>query len=195
MTRVLVVGAGALGSHVVQFLRSVPEISMRVVDDDRVEAKNVASQFHSKPNVSKSKVVSLSQTMNFLFGVKVETIPHRLVADNAAELVRPVGFTGLVIDCLDNADSRRVLQNAVRALNVPCLHGALAADGAFGRVVWDEVFTIDQEDAQGAATCAGGEHLPFIAICAGYLARAAQAYLEQDRKIGFHIHPSGAISI
>jgi hypothetical protein len=106
-----------------------------------------------------------------------------------------VGLTGLVIDCLDNAASRRVLQNAVRALNVPCLHGALAADGAFGRVVWNEQFTIDEEDAQGAATCAGGEHLPFIAICAGYLARAAQVYLDQDKKIGFHIHPSGAISV
>lgn len=195
MTRVLVVGAGALGSHVVQFMRSVKDVSLRVIDDDRVDTKNTLSQFHGKPSVGKSKVVSLSQTMNFLFGIKVETIPHRLVEDNVMELVRPVGLTGLVIDCLDNGASRRTLQKAVRALNVQCLHGALAADGGLGRIVWDQFFTVDDEDVQGATTCQGGEHLPFVSICAGYLAYSAQLFLEKDQKRGFHVFPSGAICL
>jgi molybdopterin/thiamine biosynthesis adenylyltransferase len=188
---VLVVGVGALGSHVVQFMRNV-DANIRVCDFDRVDAKNTQSQFHSKSNLGKSKVLSLSQTMQFLFGTRIETIPHRLVQVNALELLRPAG---LVIDCLDNFESRTVLQLAVRSLARPCLHGALAADGGFGRVVWDETFLIDQEDSQGAATCEGGEHLPFICMVSSYLAQAAKMFLEKGRRVGFHIHPTGAISI
>lgn len=185
---VVVVGVGALGSHVVQLLRNAGA-SIRVVDFDRVEQRNVASQFHGKPSIGKAKVVSLQQTMQFLFGVKIDAVPHRLVADNARELL---GKADLVIDCLDNGASRRVVQELARAANIACVHGALAADGSFGRVVWDEDFVIDDEPAAGAATCENGEHLPFIALTAAYLARAAQAFLKSGERCGFHVHPGGA---
>lgn len=184
----MVVGVGALGSHVVQFLRNAGA-SIRVVDFDRVEQRNVASQFHGKPCVGKAKVVSLQQTMAFLFGVKIDAVPHKLVADNARELL---GKAALVVDCLDNGSSRRLVQETVRAAKTPCVHGALAADGSFGRVVWDEDFVVDDEPAAGAATCENGEHLPFIALTAAYLARAAQTFLKSGEHSGYHVHPGGA---
>ena len=48
---VIVVGVGALGSHVVQLLRNA-DATIRVIDFDKVEQKNVASQFHGKPGAS-----------------------------------------------------------------------------------------------------------------------------------------------
>lgn len=188
MKTVVIVGVGALGSHVVQFLRN--EAALRVVDFDRVEQKNVLAQFHSKPSVSKGKVQSIQQTMQFLFGLKVEGIPHKLVAENAKEIL---ARADLVIDCLDNGASRTVVQQHVRAAGIPCLHGALAADGGYGRVAWDEGFVIDYEGGAGAATCEGGEHLPFIGIVSAYIARAAQVFLKDGRKIGFEVSPAGVI--
>jgi molybdopterin-synthase adenylyltransferase len=188
MKTILVVGVGALGSHVVQLLRNV-DATIRVVDFDRVEQKNVASQFHAKQTVGKSKVVGLQQTMQFLFGLKIEVVPHKLVAENASELL---GKADLVVDCLDNGASRRLVQVFVRAHSIACLHGALAADGTFGRVVWDEDFAIDDEPGEGAATCDDGDHLPFIATTAALLARAAAAFLKTGDKFGFQIHPGGA---
>jgi molybdopterin/thiamine biosynthesis adenylyltransferase len=190
VSAVVVVGVGALGSHAVQFLRGAGA-AIRVIDFDRVEQRNVASQFHGKPSVGKAKVVSLQQTMAFLFGTKIDVIPHKLAEENARELL---GRADLVVDCLDNGAARRVVQTFVRAASIPCVHGALAADGAFGRVIWDEHFTIDDEPAAGAATCENGDHLPFIAITAAYLARAAQSFLKGGEKIGYHIHPGGTIS-
>jgi molybdopterin-synthase adenylyltransferase len=190
MSNVTLVGAGALGSHAVQFLRGTGA-DLRVIDFDRVEQRNVASQFHGKSSVGKSKVQSLQQTMAFLFGTKIDAIPHKLVAENARELL---GRTDLVVDCLDNGASRRLVQEVVRAGGVPCVHGALAADGSFGRVIWDDRFTVDDEPEAGAATCEDGAHLPFIAITAAYLARAVQSFLKAGEKIGYHIHPGGAIS-
>jgi molybdopterin/thiamine biosynthesis adenylyltransferase len=188
MKTILVVGVGALGSHVVQLIRNAGA-TIRVVDFDRVEQKNVASQFHAKQSVGKSKVVGLQQTMQFLFGLKIEVVPHKLVAENATELL---GKADLVVDCLDNGAARRLVQTFVRANSIACLHGALAADGTFGRVVWDEDFTIDDEPSEGAATCDDGDHLPFIATTAALLAQSAAAFLKTGDKFGYQIHPGGA---
>ena len=58
----------------------------------------------------------------------------------------------LAVDCFDNADSRIVLAEAAHARGLPLVHGALAADGTFGLVRWDERFTPDREDAPGQPT-------------------------------------------
>lgn len=187
MKRVVIVGVGALGSHVVQFLRST-EVTLKVIDFDRVEQKNVLSQFHGKPHVSKSKVQALAQSMNMLWGVKIETNPHKLTADN---VVNMLGDADLIIDCLDNGEGRRVIQRYVQAEDVPCLHGALAADGAMGRVIWDEYFRID-DGASGAATCEDGDFLPFIGMVSTYLARSAQEFLATGKKLNFQVYPLSA---
>jgi molybdopterin/thiamine biosynthesis adenylyltransferase len=189
LKNVTIVGAGALGSHLAQFLRS--EAQLKVIDFDRVEAKNVLAQFHGKSAVRQLKVTALSSVMNFLWGIKIETNSNKLVENNVEQLL---GHPDLIIDCLDNGVSRRVVQRYTRQEAIPCLHGALAADGAFGRVVW-ESFVVDDEDAAGAPTCEDGEHLPFIGIVSTYLARAAQIYLHTGKRVGFAISPVGAIQV
>ncbi|MGF1465644.1 MAG: ThiF family adenylyltransferase [Sandaracinaceae bacterium] len=190
MSRVVVVGAGALGSHVLQFLRNL-EGELAVVDFDRVELKNVLSQFHAKNTVGQKKVVGLTRSMAFLFGTKIDGTPHRLDEGNAEALL---GAASLVIDCLDNAASRRVVQSTCRDRGIPCLHGALDDAGTFGRVVWSEAFVLDEEPEGGAATCEDGAFLPFIALTAAYLAYAAQAFLTRGAKLSFSVHPGGAFA-
>jgi molybdopterin/thiamine biosynthesis adenylyltransferase len=124
MKAVTIVGVGALGSHAAQFLRNAARL--RVVDFDRVEQQNVRSQFHPRSSLGRAKVVALQQTLSFLFGTKIEAIPHKLVEDNAAELL---ARADLVLDCLDNAAARSVVERFARAHGLPCQHGALAADG------------------------------------------------------------------
>lgn len=191
MKTIVVVGVGALGSHVVQFVRNMGAMTS-IIDFDRVEQKNVQSQFHSKPNVGKTKVESLKKTMDFLFGSKIEVNSNKLVPDNAKALL---GRADLVVDCLDNGAGRRVVQAFVRANKIACLHGALAPDGQFGRVIWDEGFTIDDESGVGAATCENGEHLPFISITSSYMAHAIKAFLDNGTKMGFSVSPAGSIRI
>lgn len=187
--RVVIVGVGALGSHLVQFLRNV-RARVRVVDFDRVERKNVLSQFHAKSTAGKLKVAGLAQTMKFLYRIDIEAVPTKLTTDNVEVLLEDAD---LIIDCVDNIEARQLIKGFVAESGTPCLHGALAADGSFGRVAWDEGFEPDSEAEAGAPTCEGGEHLPFIALTASLLARAAQAYLETGRKVGFQIPPTGAV--
>ena len=188
---VTIVGVGALGSHLVQFLRN-EDISITVIDFDRVERRNVASQFHSKAHVGKQKVAALQQSMQFLYGRQISIVGNKLTKANSEVLQRKAGF---VIDCLDNGEGRRIIQNFARANGNACLHGALAADGSFGRVIWDRNFVIDDEAGAGDATCEDGEFLPFIALTAAYLARAAQIYIRDSKKVGFSISPGGVVRI
>lgn len=187
--RAVIVGVGALGSHVTQLLRNVAEL--RIVDYDRIETKNVLSQFHSKPSIGKAKVASLQQTMSFLFGTKVTIIGNKLVENNAAQLL---GEMDLIIDCLDNAEARRIVQNYARKEKVPCLHGGLAADGAFGISIWDENFEI-QEGPIGAPTCENGDQLPFIAMVSAYITISAQEFLVNNKRYGFMISPQNATRV
>lgn len=190
MSKIIVVGVGALGSHLVQFLRS-EDVSITVIDFDRVEQKNVQSQFHSKPSVGKMKSNALKQSMKFLYGRGIDAKTSKLSKDNVEALLKG----DLIIDCVDNGEARRLIQGYSRAHGIPCLHGALAPDGSFGRVIWDKDFVIDDEAGQGAATCENGEFLPFIAITSAYLARSAQIFLNEDKMIGFSISPAGAVRV
>jgi hypothetical protein len=191
MMKVTIVGVGALGSHLVQFLRN-EEVTLHVIDFDRVEQRNVASQFHSKTSVGKKKVDALKQSMAFLYGRRVSTIGHMVTKGNVGALLSEAD---LIIDCLDNGEARRLVQDWVCATGIPCLHGALSPDGSFGRVIWDKNFVIDDEAGIGTATCENGEFLPFIAIVSAYLARAAQIFLQEERMVGYSISPNGAVSV
>lgn len=187
---IVIVGVGALGSHLVQFIRN-EKVIIKVIDFDRVEQPNVMSQFHGKPGVGKNKVEALRQAMDFMFKRPLTGVSHKLVATNIDVLLK--GAT-LVVDCLDNGASRKLVQDYVRAHAVPCLHGALAPGGEFGRSIWDEQFVIDSEGA-GAATCEDGGFLPFIALTAAYMARSVQLFLQDKKKVGFSISPAGAVPV
>jgi len=131
MKPVIIVGAGALGSHVILCGRNWPN-PIRVVDFDRVEMKNTQAQFHSRMGMSRNKVQALQQAMQGMWGLKIEGIPHKLTLDNVGTVL---GDAALVLDCTDNIEARQTIQGYVRAKGIPCLHGALSADGSFGRII------------------------------------------------------------
>ena len=187
--RVCLVGVGALGSHTALLLRNLP-IQLRLIDFDKVEARNILSQFHPRTVVGRNKAQALQQTLHALYNWKVDAVPHRLSAENVEVLLADAG---LVVDCLDNAASRSLLQNFVRARAIPCVHGALAPDGQLGRVVWDDLFTIDAEDTPGQATCEGGAHLPFVASVAATLSVAIDRFVRRSECLSTQIMPAGSL--
>jgi len=185
MKSVVVVGVGALGSHLVLFLRN-EDIKLTVVDMDRVEMQNLASQFHTLLGLRKLKVQALRQSMRGLFKRDIFDYPRKLEEENVEALL---GEADLVVDCTDNIAARTLIQGFCKEQNIDLLHGALSADGEFGRCIWSEQFTADSEDVEGQATCEGGEFLPFIALVSSHLAITVQAYLKDGTKRGVQVTP------
>lgn len=188
---ITIIGIGALGSHVALLLRNL-EVGLKVVDFDRVEQKNTKAQFHTKMSLGKNKAQAFSQSLLGLFGTKVAAVPHKLTDDNARALL---GVSELVLDCTDNIEARKVIIHTCRLCKVPCLHGALAASGDFARVVWDEHFVPDAESNDGVATCVDGEHLPFFAAAASFMALEAQHFLETKKKRSYQLTPAGLVRL
>lgn len=187
--RIVVCGVGALGSTAVQYLRSL-DAELRLVDFDHVESKNLSAQWFVKQSLGKNKAEAIRLQLANFYGVKAEAMGVRLGANNAAQLL---SGAALAVDCFDNADSRIVLSESARAAGVPLVHAALAADGTFGMVRWDERFTPDREDAEGQATCEGGEHLPMIGLVGATLARTIQDFVTSGERRDYLVSLSGVM--
>jgi molybdopterin/thiamine biosynthesis adenylyltransferase len=189
---ITIVGLGALGSHVALFLRN--EDKMKLIDFDKVEQKNILAQFHSKMGLGRNKALALNQAMLGLFGLMNDGFAAKLAKDNRDVILG--GSVGsdlpkLLLDCTDNAEARRLIQDYAKKHKVPCLHGALSADGTFARVIWTEHFVLDEEGTEGEATCIDGEHLPFFAMAASVMSVEAQRFLKTGKKCSFQLTPSG----
>lgn len=186
--KIIICGAGALGSHVVYLARDL-DCRLTVIDDDRVETGNLASQWYVKQMVGRFKAEALTLQCHNFFGMRLKHHPVRLTTLNVATLL---GAADLVVDCFDNAASRQVIQDHIRQAATACLHGGLAADGAYGVVRWDDDFVIDSEDTPGQATCAGRGHLPIIMRTAAALVATIQFHLSENRRVNWNITPAGS---
>ena len=122
-----------------------------------------------------------------MFNITVEAVPYKLTRDNVELILKD---SKLVIDCTDNITARKLIQDFVRRADIPCLHGALSADGEFARIMWDEDFVADAEEGDGA-TCEDGEHLPFFATVASFLVVEVQQFLKKGKKRSWQLTPAG----
>jgi hypothetical protein len=165
------------------------DATLRLIDFDRVESKNLLAQAYVKQSVGKNKATALKLQLGNFHRVKAEAFGVRLTAQNAAELLDEAD---LLVDCFDNFEGRSLLSDYARGPDKPLVHAALAGDGSFGLVRWDARFTPDREDAEGQATCEGGEHLPMIALLASTLARAVQDFVARGEQHDSMVSLSGS---
>lgn len=186
--RIIFCGVGAVGSTAALLCRNTGA-TLRFIDFDRVESKNVLAQAFVKQSVGKNKADALKLQLRNFYGIKAESNGVRLTAQNVKQLC---GDGDLLIDGFDNIQSRELLSAFARENDKPLLHGALSGDGTFGLVRWDERFTPDAEDTEGQATCEGGEHLPIIGLLGAALARSVQEYLKDGARHDYIVSLSGA---
>src|SRR5215470_13889164 len=107
--KILFCGGGALGSHALFLARDLQH-ELAVIDFDRVETKNLASQWFVKQMVGKNKATALKMQLLNFYDVKLQDYTRRLRALDVHTRLEDVG---LVVDCFDNAESRREDQKYV----------------------------------------------------------------------------------
>jgi len=123
--RVLVVGAGGLGSPVISYLAAAGVGTLGVVDDDVVSTSNLQRQvLHGAADVGRPKTASAADAVRALDpGVAVVEHGRRLAdAEEAAALVR--GYD-LVVDGADNFPTRYLVADACEAAGVPEVWGSV----------------------------------------------------------------------
>lgn len=122
--RVLLVGAGGLGSPAIHYLAAAGVGTLGVIDDDTVDLSNLQRQIvHATPDIGRPKVESAAEraiALNPL--VTVERHHERLTADNALDLVAAYD---LVLDGADNFATRYLVSDAAEVLRKPVVWGAI----------------------------------------------------------------------
>ncbi|MGP7959269.1 ThiF family adenylyltransferase [Sanguibacter sp. A247] len=129
--RVLVVGAGGLGSPVLLYLAAAGVGTLGIVDDDVVDVSNLQRQvIHTTADVGRSKVESAADAVRALNpDVTVVTHDVRLGPENALSILS--GYD-LVVDGADNFATRYLVGDACAELGLPCVWGAVL--GGHGQV-------------------------------------------------------------
>jgi molybdopterin-synthase adenylyltransferase len=123
-SRVLVVGAGGLGSPALQYLAAAGVGTLGIVDDDEVALSNLHRQIiHGTKDVGRPKIQSAAAAIARINPfVAVEQIAARLDASNAREMVRRFD---VVLDGSDNFQTRYALSDACYYERRPLVAAAL----------------------------------------------------------------------
>ena len=123
-SKVLMLGAGGLGSPAALYLAAAGVGTIGIVDMDEVDESNLQRQIlHNLDRVGLRKVESARQTIAKLNpDVKVNTYDTRLDASNIMDII--AGYD-VIVDGADNFPSRYLLNDASVKLGIPVVHGSI----------------------------------------------------------------------
>ena len=122
--KVLVLGAGGLGSPIIQYLAAAGVGTLGIADDDVVERSNLQRQIiHRDDDIGRAKVASAADFVEEL-NPDVDVHPHeeRVTKDNIYHLIDEYDF---IVDGSDNFETRYLVNDACTLSNMPFSHGAI----------------------------------------------------------------------
>lgn len=147
--RVLVAGAGGLGSPVIAYLAAAGVGTIAVVDDDTVESSNLPRQLlhaSAAPGASKAASAAAEVTRMNPFGTGVAR-EERVTEATADDLVADVD---LVVDTTDDAVARVALHDAAARAGIPYVWGTAVGSDGMVSVFWPAA---PGHDGQGPSLC------------------------------------------
>lgn len=140
--RVLCVGAGGLGSPIIEYLAAAGVGTLGLIDDDVVSLSNLQRQVvHSTANVGRLKVESAAERVAALNPhVMTELFPLRLDGGNIAEIFRSFD---VIVDGTDNFPTRFLVADAAYALRKPLVSAAVQE--FYGSVTTLQPYVLDED--------------------------------------------------
>ena len=124
-SRILLIGAGGLGSPASLYLAAAGVGTLGIVDDDAVDATNLQRQIvHSTDRLGDSKAESAKRTLEALNpDVTVKTYIERLTSENVDRILGE-GWD-VIVDGADNFPTRYLLNDASVWHDIPVVHGSI----------------------------------------------------------------------
>ncbi|AAL80133.1 adenylyltransferase [Pyrococcus furiosus DSM 3638] len=129
---VAVVGVGGLGSPVAYYLAAAGVGTILLIDEQTPELSNLNRQIlHWEEDIEKNpKPISAKWKLErFNSNIKIETFVGRLSEENIDEVLSGVD---VIVDCLDNFETRYLLDDFAHKKGIPLVHGAV--EGFYGQV-------------------------------------------------------------
>ncbi len=122
--RVVIAGAGGLGSPIAIYLAAAGVGKIRLIDHDSVDLGNLNRQilYHEK-DIGEPKVLSAKANLeSFNSAIEIDAIHETIMENNVFELA---GDFDLIVDAMDNFPARRLLNWVAISKGIPFFHGAI----------------------------------------------------------------------
>jgi len=142
--RIVLCGAGSIGSLLTDNLIRLGVQHLRVIDDDRVDRHNVGSQLYGESDIGGFKADVLRAHCFRVSGVEIEIVSKRLTKSRVKKMLK--GST-LVVDTFDNSPSRKIVADHCEDKGIPCVHMGMNAD--YGEVKWNEGYRVPADVLSG----------------------------------------------
>jgi molybdopterin-synthase adenylyltransferase len=128
---ITVIGCGGIGGAAIEMLARMGVSNIRIVDKDKFDVSNINRQLMSsmdsvgreKTTVTKEIICSINSFVN------VETFDTELNKDNVSEII---AGSKVIVDALDNLESRIITSRCALELDIPFVHGAI--HGTMGQI-------------------------------------------------------------
>ena len=124
VSKVLLIGAGGLGSPIATYLTAAGIGTLGIIDADKVSESNLQRQtLYSEDEIGMSKVECASKRLQRLNGnVKINVYDCFLTADNAEEIIS--GYD-IIVDGCDNFATRFIVNDTCLSLGKPYVYGSI----------------------------------------------------------------------
>jgi molybdopterin/thiamine biosynthesis adenylyltransferase len=121
--KVLVAGAGGLGSAILTYLAVAGVGKIKIIDGDKVELSNLNRQvLHSDKDIGRNKVDSAKEKLEALNpNISVEAVKATINENNVFDLLGDY----LIVDAMDNLPARLLLNQVAVKKKLPLFHGAV----------------------------------------------------------------------
>jgi molybdopterin/thiamine biosynthesis adenylyltransferase len=131
VTRVVIVGAGNIGSHLIPLVARIPGVDrILVIDRDRYEEKNRSGQAIVPRDVGRAKAETQATAIRRI-------APHIDAEAHVGEIESfPLGRlrVDLILACLDSLRARQCVNEAAVRLGIPWIDSGVRADGLLARI-------------------------------------------------------------
>lgn len=122
--KVIVIGAGGLGSPVLMYLTAAGVGRIGIVDSDEVSTSNLQRQIlYTSDDITKPKAETAAVRLRLMNPhVEVSAYPVRFTTENASSVL--AGYD-IAVDCTDNYSTRYILSDATLRAGIPMVYGAV----------------------------------------------------------------------
>lgn len=169
---ITICGAGTLGANLAETLARMGFTRLRLIDRDRVEARNLSVQPYSRAEIGAPKARAMANMLYRAIQARVEPQITELTAANAPDLLHE---SALVVDAFDNYLARAAVSFETRTTEIPCLHIGFSPDGLYGSGLWEPDYQVPQE--RPGDPCDYPLTRPFALSLAALAARAITDFL------------------
>jgi sulfur-carrier protein adenylyltransferase/sulfurtransferase len=123
-SKVLLIGAGGLGSPAALYLAAAGVGTLGIIDGDVVDRSNLQRQIlHTEDRIGMAKVDSAEQTLKALNPeVKIVKYTERMTSENVMDVI--TGYD-VIVDGTDNFPTRYLLNDASLVAGIPVVHGSI----------------------------------------------------------------------